>query len=36
MHKKRLNENNMTNTFFTKSVWALAGSLCFDFSFELG
>ena len=30
-----LNENNMTNIFFTQSGWALAGSPCFGFSFEL-
>ena len=25
----------MTNIFFTQSAWALAGSPCFNFSFEL-
>ena len=34
MHKHNLNEINMTNVSFTQPVWALAGSPCFDFSFE--
>ena len=35
MHKHNLNEINMTNVSFTQPVRALAGSPCFDFSFEL-
>ena len=35
MRRNSLNETNMTNIFFTQSAWALAGSPCFNFSFEL-
>ena len=35
MHRNSLNETNLANIFFAQSEWALAGSPCFDFSFEL-
>ena len=35
MHRNSFNETNMTNICLTKSAWALAGSPCFDFIFEL-
>ena len=33
--QEQLNKTNMTNIIFTQSPWSLAGSPCFDFSFEL-